>query len=578
MNEPHDNNFSADADAVAVEHALRRLRWEAPADVDAAVLAAAGLALNEAVAATPLAGVMEAKPSPANRRLFLGRWRTGWARAVAAGLVLVGALAACVVLWSGPAVTLAEVADAVARQRWIHVVYDNGRERWSSLADHTQWFKDESGRAVYTEPGGKRLMYWPQLNRVDEDQWFVGAKPPPEPQGHDAWEQLVVPAERAAAVDGGRGVNGASIERHDDTLHGHGKVVRFDSYITDALGGRQMVTQLWADPKTRLPVRVRQRLQLGERSREHPDKEWITGEFSFPETGPTSLADLGVPKDTPVFKRDLRPVASVQELIVASRAAAGRFPTRYRAIKRNATMPGGEVDVMWRDGERLRFNHYFVMGKEDPANHLDIPATAEQVLAWIPARTPVNVSLYDGTNTYDKNGPFPPSIPSVEPPYVQVLRAKLVNTTMFPHERQWQTSSRRYQPLAAADSADPANVPASCVGIWEDVGAGQRREYWIDPNRDHLCVRETWFRKFNDKWVAERVETLDEFAKLPGGQWYAYKASTGGIVIPKDPAEPLPSSYTTAYQIDVTPLEPADIPPGLFDGKELTKGVKVVTY
>jgi hypothetical protein len=234
---------------------------------------------------------------------------------------------------------------------------------------------------------------------------------------------------------------------------------------------------------------------------------------------------------------------------------------------------------MVRDGDRLRFERYYVLDRQDdPSRHIDLPATAAQVLAWTATQTPVDVSMYDGKNTYNKTGPYPPSFTDVKPPYVHVLRGSIVNDTSFPHANQWETSDRGFEPLAAADSADPRSVPTGCVGVWQTVGADQRREYWLDPAHDHICVRETWFRKFNGNSVAERVKTLSDFDKLPGGQWYARTATTGGTVIPEKPTEPLEEPYTQAYRVDISPLEPADIPAKLFDGNELTKGVKVITY
>ena len=140
-----------------------------------------------------------------------------------------------------------------------------------------------------------------------------------------------------------------------DQTHGEASI-RFDCYLNDAAGRRLLIRQIWADPQTRLPLTIRERLQLAER--EEQKRESITGTFDFPETGPASVYDLGVARDLPISRPTTSRLAGVQEVLANAKAALERFPSRYRVVVWDNTRES-EIDVIWRDGVKIRFDLYF---------------------------------------------------------------------------------------------------------------------------------------------------------------------------------------------------------------------------
>jgi hypothetical protein len=541
-------------DDTPIVRALSLLRWEIPGDVDESVLSAAGAALDDARVT-----------STRHPRW----WRRSWPRAVAAGLLLAGAVAALVVLTAGPSFTLADVVKAAGGQKWVHIKYDSGMEEWHSLADGSTFGRIGTHIAWRYDASGRMHSYWEKTKVIYDTALpagFIG--PEKERLGKDAWARLVAPLERKA------GEKPAEVERHDDRLPDQGKTVRFDVFDVDYLGKRSLIRQLWADPKTRLPVRVRVR-QPGARGdygqpKEDQETKWIVGEFSFPETGPASLADLGVPKGTPVVGPDAVG-GDYQDVFKKIRAAAQRFPKTYRAVYRRAGKEVGGIGpyVMWRDGERMRCEVYF--DTQSGKRAMPIPSTEEQLLKWAAGQKTVDAELYDGKVTFRRVDPG-----GKQEPFAHVINnspygASLASLYRFPHEYQWMNAYnfnvRRLRP------GEEKDAPRGCMGFRLE-GAG-RRDFWVDPSHDFLLVRDVWFVKDEKgEWRRDTAKVLGDLARLPGGQWYGRSFIEQEFLPPPHDKD---GPVLRGYRIDVTPMKSDELPKDLFDGPELIKGLKVVT-
>lgn len=207
------------------------------------------------------------------------------------------------------------------------------------------------------------------------------------------------------------------------------ELVRFDSFVVDGLGERTRTAQLWADPETRLPVRLRERRDPGRRT---DDREWIEATFAFPEEGPLGIHDLGVPEGLPVnepVEVELEPeLASVLDGVEAARAG---FLTDYRLVLHE---PGedSEIDVFWFrggytlkpypnggfrqdwSGSQVAFGRWFDHGPEivewlgDAYADHDAPeGPLEAIVAWTLATTPVSRQIWDGERDYSLDGLLP---------------------------------------------------------------------------------------------------------------------------------------------------------------------------
>ena len=215
----------------------------------------------------------------------------------------------------GAGVAFADVRAAFMAQPWVHLQYDNGTESWYNLKTgghcHKQLYSYGDSFVYINRTDNLRQRYTPEHGQhIRENRPAIykdNIIPPYEPK--TAWDTIVGHWEKIAE-QGGSGYH--EVEIKVDTLDDK-IAVRFDLYYNDAAGRRLLIKQIWADPQTRLPVKVWESLSLAQR--EEQNREYITGVFSFPETGPLSIYDLGVPKDLPVVRNyDKIPETSVTDI------------------------------------------------------------------------------------------------------------------------------------------------------------------------------------------------------------------------------------------------------------------------
>lgn len=497
----------------------------------------------------------------------------GGALAVAAGLV------AFVGLSARPALTLEQVRVALSATEWIHVVFDNGEEHWISPAHDIQARIAPAGDyRVFIDRGtGTRWAYWQGGASIHRDS--VGQLD----LGSDAWDSVVGPLSRRAE----EGREGRwTVERHDDEVDGT-KLVRFDSYTVDGLDERILTAQLWADPGTRLPVRLRERRDYGRR--ENGDgREWVAAKYQFPDEGPRSIYDLGAPEGLPVSVEDgsTAPEPDVAEVLDAYLAARARFLENYRVVSWQPLVRDGELHVLHRRGRpelkdvgthgyredfrgaQARYDYYFDLGPRQPEHHMANRATAESVLEWTAGQTPVAIHLWDGERSFSRNGPLPAVFEEQDTPVVRVVRTPGdigFPDHVWPVEAQWPLAL--HPRTAEVVLLEAAVVPAGQIGIRWTRG-GNRDELVLDPERDHICVRRVRSTLVDGEWRGEQETELDDLRQLATGHWVAEtvrdRRRVGG--------DPL------VFRNDVTPLPSAGFEAGLFDGKALVERAEAEGY
>ena len=287
-------------------------------------------------------------------------------------------------------------------------------------------------------------------------------------------------------------------------------MVRADIFIVDGLGKRIVVKRIWADPATRLPVRVWQKLDLAARQAEN--REAITGDYEFPATGPSRLEDLGVPANLPIVDEDRPTPQDPQQIIAAGEAAKARFPAHYRVIRYSAK-DTGNIRIYWSSGHRFRMDNY---SNIDPGTryfkergydkyHLDLPAAAEQILTW--ARTQEDVhGIYVDTDgkSYTRHNPHPAVSGRPTQPEARVNRFNgppmLVNSPNWPHNQPWPYANTR-GPWEILQSSD--DLQAGCIGLRHEAG-DIRRDCIIDPAHDYICVNYIWWKQVDGQWHKDR--------------------------------------------------------------------------
>ena len=530
----------------------------------------------ETTAQTSLAGpVMDAilrKQTSKLRRIAMLKKYTRAGLVPAAATIAAAVILCYAMLGGGASLSLAEVQAAVAEQSWVHVTYDTGPfvEQWVCLADGNTYCKRRDGDVVFAD-WARNLRYWydqrARYISVDQPATCPGGQVPPwQPQ--TAWQHVVGPYEQLA----GEPAPTAGVETEHDELDGK-KTIRFDLYYKDATGKDILLTQLWADPKTRLPVRRRDRLQLAHRKQFK--QEWATGLYDFPPKGPSSLYDLGVPRDVPVRKQ-LAPehwAGEVRKVVEAAEQARQQFPRRYRAVVWR-DQQRSEIDILYRDGVRIRQERYFSL---DPAGEggkaaqysLAVPTTPEKILEWARGQVPVSIGLADGETEYSRRNSLPWHNRTTTVRVLKYRKRDLLAKGSRPEEIQWPLD--RMGPPEILEHTP--ETPAGCIALRFE-GGNSRSDYYVDPSHDYICVKQLQWRTRDGKWEKERESWLFDLRRLPGRQWYAtrrlfigYGDSTRNI-----------SSSKLFWNIDVEVLEDGQFPAGIFDGQRLLEGAKVESY
>ncbi|MEE9131898.1 MAG: hypothetical protein V3T84_17945 [Phycisphaerales bacterium] len=531
--------------------------------------------VRKRVMGTDIAGGKEPQPkrlSPRRKMLFRS-WRLPSAASVA--ILATGAIVA--LLFWPTSLTMAQMQEAVESVAWVHVQYDNGEEQWISPRKRIWAVSGANGSVVFTDyQTGIQHRYFGRRSTQIYERHLK-----PWDSSRSAWDVIVGHLEERADEPACEGRFEA--ERHTEIVDDR-RLVRFDSYIINTLDERLLTKQIWADPATRLPVKVRRRLQPGER--QNPDQVFAVGLYTFPDSGPKSIYDLGAPKELIVVRPDTRePEKEVAGLLNTIRAAERRFLANYRVIVWQNERAGG-IDVLhfsglpklkrrengsnWLDfrGVKIRQDHFFNLGSEHPQYHLPLPTTAAMAHVWSLIQTPVDLDLSDGERTYSQHGPMPPMYRDADKVSVivhRVLDGPLFPKMNWPTEYQWPTAHRVFGSPLEILEATPSDLPGT-IGLRTTYG-NQRYDFFVDPRRDHICLRQIqWERRDND-WFKQRETTLDGLVQLPSGHWVATKRQiyTGGS--PDGNIRPNRSTWL----IHIEELDPERIPPDTFDGELLLK-------
>jgi hypothetical protein len=474
-------------------------------------------------------------------------------------------------------ITLAQVQEAIAKQGWLHIKYDNGRENWNTLDGEKEIHRQEDGYiAFFDHPKDLDLRYRPgdkyitQLLRENPGKWkpmpFVGIVgfSMDMPEGEATAKQKESPRYS---------------ERHSDIINGR-QLVRFDQCERDALGQYLLIKQVWVDPQTRLPVRVKSLVKAEQNNRQ--ELKYTIGEYDFPAHGPESIYDIGLSRDLPIVQGNPQKSKDVSKAIDLAVQARDRFPACYQLI----IWPNdnSEIDVIYRDGApvykqghldwsgvRVRQDHYFNLEEKYPQYHFSMPATAEQVLAWTRTQTPVQIYMSDGKRYFDKYGPFPTSFYnesnnprtrlSVKMQYGEPLGP---NTPIQDHWPLTNLSGGSFVFLDEGEKTMP-----DTIAIRNEYG-NTRHDYYLDTARDYICINWVWWEKRSDKWAKDREEMLLDLKQLPKGQWYAIKKHL------KTYGSPLRKTvgYEKTWNLDVKILQENEFPADTFNGDKMLEDAK----
>ena len=521
-------------------------------------------------AATQALGLQSLGPVPSHRRRAL----------LAAALTALTATAALLavaffLLGNNPRLTLADVQSAVENQKWIHIRYDAGplREEWINLQTGTHATIAPDGHIMWTVENSSSFLHFSKDEGVIQRWTFAPTTQPAlKWTPRNAWDEIVAPLEKNAATQLAQSPppTPPTVTATHDILDGS-KVVRFDSYENDAIGNRFLHAQLWADPRTHLPLRIKTLLQLGDRQRYHQD--WTTGTYEFPDTGPVDIYALGVPR-TVLIKEVTTAAPNVKPILDAINQARADFIKQpYRAA---VTKNRDELNVFWRDGERMHQNIYNILSAETEADMVNPPPSAspfpkmqslETLFAWAKSQHPFAQEMSDSERDYSWNFGKPKSLVQVMPHQKNPLFA----TDAWIEQMQWPTYG--WVPdfeLAPAD----ADTPPGCLHLhYGATRQNYRADYYIDPKNDYVCMKKIEWNSYKGQWIKVREYTLSDLQRISG------KIVAGHQLFHNfpDPAQGT-SDGLRLSTIYYAPATPADYPKDIFNPASLTTGATVVGY
>lgn len=497
-----------------------------------------------------------------------------------AGIAALGGAAAIVAivffLSGSVSLSLADVQKAFEGQRWVHIHYDTGgiKDDWTDLQTGETYLTRDDGDAVYlNDRTNTRLWYWKRSGMIEQDQPTIyrpGTKPPAwTPKS--AWGDLVAPLARFAATQPAHG-SPPPVVAVKDVLNGK-PAIRFDVYMTDGTGARFIYSQLWADPQSHLPLRRRERLQLADR--EQYGKEWSTGDYDFPATGPPDLYAIGVPRGTSIHRDVTVAPPDVAPLLAGVIRAHDQFLKNYRAVvwvlPASEKMPVGGFEVIWRDGQQLRDDQFaWAYGRNDQLRTPARDATVPILLDWAAHHPPVEMQLMATDADYFWRST---SFTKGSKPQVHVTRRNprsLLARNSWPDEIQWPIWESGPDFKLSDRNAD---TPSGCVGLRTGGDGNQRTDYYFDPANDYVCLKQIDWAKRQGAWTKTSQTTLSDLHRIDG----RVVAGVQTAIHYDDPAEGI-YEYTQTTRIQLDVVSAADYPPGIFDPSALTQGATVEGY
>ena len=457
-----------------------------------------------------------------------------------AACLLIGALLWFSIAWPA-SITLADVEKSIDSKNWVLISYEDGTKEWANLSERLCFVTYKNPLNFYVgmrdHVNGIRWAYHSNWGQQIHEETFTVHPYPQTP-----WEYAVGDWDDRGQSE----FSHTLAEKVNDTIDER-HVVRFDTYSIGPLELRVLTQQVWADPKTRLPIRIRKYSR--------PDKS-KTGDFSFPETGPSSIYDLNAPQGLETVKNwgIIEPAA--RAIVDAAKQAQQRLPDKMRILRKTKY----RFDICHRSDNKLRYESY---GKVDEKNNsslpIEPPGTYEHIREWaMDNLTLFNLRIYDGEYEYDLD-----KAPWKSEEKLSVVH--LSNNWIYGFMRirgQWPYINN-VGPMKVLE--DEPGTPPGCV-LLRYEGLGLRRDWYVNPERDYICVKRVEFRKDQDtgQFIKSSEVERTDLTRLSSGQWYGRTIKSQGETVAEHDVKLL-----TDFEIEH--LTGKDDSEGFFNGERLLK-------
>jgi hypothetical protein len=433
--------------------------------------------------------------------------RPGWG--IAACLVV--GLAIWCTLTAPQSLTYADVQKSLDNKPWVMIRYQSGAQEWVNLAERRSFYTYKNPHNFYAGMRDHTQGLW----RAYHSNWGrqIHEKPfTPQTYPQTPWEYAV----EGWDSRGPSHVERSIIKTFLETLNGR-NVMRFDTYDLGPQDLRVLARTVWADRETRLPVRIRK--YKDPQRNEQPD----TGDFSFPETGPSTIYDLNAPRDLPVVTDwgVIEPAA--QKLIDEAKQKQRHLPLEMKIVDSNKLW----LTIRYRWAGKLRRELYgHVNENRTDFIPLELPENTPDIRDWARRNLSVlELEIFDGSYRYEfATADGQAVFENAEQPvlHVESLSPDWSHVLLRPLFEQWPYVSN-VGPMRVL--TDEPGLPANCV-ILRYEGLDLRRDWVIDTQRDNICLEQREYKKAeqSDAWALDEghgsVQRSD-WAQLPTHQWYA---------------------------------------------------------
>jgi hypothetical protein len=375
----------------------------------------------------------------------------------------------------------------------VHLNYGDGTDIWGDLGSQRTFFS--------TRKDGK-LVEARMMDHRDQKIWgfYAGFK--------EGWQQkeklgvfpksalefVLLPNERAWYV-----IRGTRTDEQPDVLEGRA-VIRVDLSADGPAGTKGLIKRVWADAKTREPIRV---------ERHRADGKVETSAVEISQSGPVDLTDLDVGYEVK-FRDDDASSAEARAIVEASKKAVTAFPNRLRLVRWRAAGDGQAfVGITYRDGQKIRSESYGPARKLKKGFTLK---TAAEALAWAEKDAKCNsVTLIDPQFRCELDGKAEDAKKVTWSPSVD----EGTDSWMRVYLELWQQVQNIGPTVVVKDAKD---VPEGCVLLRQDRGSDVR-EFVVDPARGYVCRLFTLVPA-GGVGCSQRITKMD-LKQMANGSWYA---------------------------------------------------------
>ena len=499
-----------------------------------------------------------------------------------------------------------DIIEAMNASQWMHLTIEvtqvdadpdtvkrtkGTNEMWSSANPDRMVIKHPDGSVKYAELDmGKHSEYDPQTNVITTK---LRSPAKGEQSMINMGQMLVKQIEQLKE-------QGASVTYSDDIYKGStAKIINVD-YTAPAPQNVHIIMSLWVEPETNLPLKL-----TSQQSTEQVSGATMTGTFSYPDSGPTDIYQVGVPRDAEIKIIDNRPEPDMVETLKPYNAARDSVVDNYIMVVTyaNNAKKIDRVTAIYNDGSKQRYENHFVFGPGDamykmwPVYAAEMGDSFDSLLEWIQQNRSSQawIYLYDGEYAYkshrdatgkwtekdEQHWPGRNPNPSSD---LDGLGWSFIGT----NAKMVNNNYSRTNNLICIETNNKAQIENGKLRF-----PAEKRLYYIDPLHGYMCIRKDSFWNNSSRQHMPDVDQLDfdpevipsrpssrvettEFTQDEAGRWYPARIEHTSIKY-DDQGNELPSRLNSIQNIHL--LITPEFPEGIFEpeniiSKDTQPGIK----